>query len=604
MSQSLVGLDSRTSRTAPPTMYASKLALINVSTIFTARGSIASFMHSLYTPPMTVVVEQTLDENLTSEEIFAQILKSKGLDSKDKIEAFLSPNHPTLNHLLQAIPVNKRSLARAKKIVAQKVKEGKDILVYGDYDADGLTSTAIMWMTLMGLAKGSSARVFPFIPDRHRHGYGLSDRALQDIFDGTVFKETNYQDFHPELIITVDNGIVAVKQVAELKNKGVSVILTDHHQPGDVIPDADAIIHSTVTSGVGISYLASLYFSKGRVAVTKMLGIAAIGIVADQIPLVGINRDLIVHGLKDLENNYFPGITALKKAAGVDNRTINTYDINFALAPRLNAVGRLDNPMDGLRLLCTRDPKQAKILAATVELLNKKRQELTDQAVADALQEKVEHKLIIVASRMYHEGIIGLVAGKLVEKYHRPAIVVALGDKVSKGSARSLPGINITNLLRQHSSLFLSLGGHEQAAGFSIATSDLNQLKTIFFQLADQQIDESLLVYHPRADFGITLKQCTLVLAQAISRLEPFGIGNFKPRFYFENLYVLEHRTMGGGGKHLKLVVEQNGVTREAIKFNHQGNIPKLIKGMIASLDINHWKNRNYLQLMIDYVEG
>lgn len=507
----------------------------------------------------------------------------------------------TLPYLLQEARLKQADLTRAKQLIDAALTRGEDILVYGDYDADGLTATSIMWLTLIGLAKGTKARILPFVPDRHRHGYGLSSLSLADIKSGRAFVDTAYPDFHPSLLITVDNGIVANEAVRELESQGVRVIITDHHVPSESLPPSSCIIHSTITSGAGLSWIVALFLSHSHPAILGLVGLATIGIVADQMPLTGLNRAVVIAGLANLTESRQEGILALKAAAGMSGRAVTTYDINFGLAPRLNAAGRLSTPLDGLRLLCTSNKAQATTLALSIESLNKKRQELTETMISDALTKPVRHKLIMLSSRDYHEGVIGLVAGKLAEHHHRPAIVIAKTDSLCKGSARSVKGVNITALLRKHASLFTSLGGHDQAAGFSLPSSNLAKLEAALYHDADLEIDDKLLVKEYHADLALPLRSCTLELARLLKQLEPYGLGNPKPSFVTTNLAVLSSRSLKNG-QHHKLALEQGGVTRDLLWFNSPG-LGELssIQELLFSLDINVWVERETVQLTHHY---
>lgn len=543
---------------------------------------------------MLITQRLTVSPSDSAEMIFKTLLANRRLE--------LLPPAPTLDFLLEQIPVNKRMLKQAKRLVLDAIKSGADILVFGDYDADGLTASAIMWTTLMGLGKGSQARILPFIPDRRRHGYGLSARALKDIQSGQAFRSTAFPDFRPQLVITVDNGIVAHKEIKELVDSGVQVIVTDHHIAGSLLPPATCLIHSTVTSGAGISWLTSMYLADSHRAVAELVGLATVGIVADQMPLVGINRTIVIAGLKSLSHSANRGINAIKKLAGIDNRPVSAYDLNYAIAPRLNAVGRLDNPLDGLRLLCTLDAAVAGNLAQTIETHNKNRQDLTEQAISLALKSPVQHRVIFNTSESYHEGVIGLVAGKLAEKFNRPAVVVAQGSTICKGSARSVKGINITAILRQFSDLFESVGGHEQAAGFSITPSNLTKFESQLYQYADEFIPLKLLTPSYTVDTKLTLGQCTLALSHLLTKLEPYGLGNPKPKFWLQDLSVVDVRPLKDG-KHHKLTVEKHGVTREVMWFNStQDMLPATISNLVCSLDINNWRDRQSLQLIASYV--
>lgn len=553
---------------------------------------------------MKIITKSSLEENLSIDSIFAKLLSARGLNSKEEIKEFLEPPSPNLDLLITKVGIDPNELTKTKNLIDGALKKGEDILVFGDYDADGLTATAVMWQTIQKMAKGKKSRVLPFIPDRRRHGYGLSEKAISDIFDGTAFESSAYPNFSPRLVVTVDNGIVANDEIKLLMDKDVKVIVTDHHQPGDELPNSDSIVHSTVTSGAGVAWIVSLYLLNSSDFSKDLIGIATIGIVADQMPLFGVNRTIAVEGLENLSHTKNLGIKNLCNIAGIANKKITSYDISFVIAPRLNAVGRLKNPMDGLRLLCTSDRSQSAALAEEIHALNVKRQELTQEGIDHALSRAPQHNLMIVSSPDYHEGIIGLIAGRLAEKHNRPSVAVAINDDICKGSARSIPGINVTDLLRNFSDLFHGLGGHEQAAGFSITPDNLEKLEKELPLYADQVIDKSLLVPSIMADMELLLSHTSLELAKNISRLEPFGMGNYKPRFLSRDLHVLEDRKLGSSGIHRKLTVEQNGVVREVIWFKagEVGEI-KEIKQLVYNLDVNVWNGRESLQLVAKYVE-
>lgn len=536
----------------------------------------------------------------SAEEIFEHLRAKRSLE--------LDPPPPSLPALIKAFGLVKSDLNKAQALINKHLKVGSDILIYGDYDADGITATAIMWTTLTRLTKGTKARTLPFIPDRTRHGYGLSDRSLADIFSGMVFTSSAYPDFSPRLVITVDNGIVANQEVKTLRDKGVDVIITDHHlpaqagQPGKSLPPADVILHSLVSSGAGLAFVLALFLTDSRDSTYDLLDLATVGIVADQLPLTGINRTLVTHGLRRLNHTHNPGLLALVKSAGLSTTPLSTYHLNFVLAPRLNAAGRLADATDALRLLCTKDSKVAAKLARSLAACNEERQLLTEEGITKALLLKPRHRLIITASQDYHEGVIGLIAGRLAEHFFRPAIAISLKEGISKGSARSLGKINIIKILRQFPDLFEGLGGHELAAGFSVKSEHVKELTRLLEQYADTHLDPALLVPALSVDGLVTLSQTSLILTKLLEKLAPFGLGNPKPRFLSRNLAVIEDRRMGEAGQHRRLTVEQNGVTRQAVWFKTQVKYPlQLIKELAYTLDVNVWREKESLQLVVKH---
>ncbi len=552
---------------------------------------------------MEIKLSAKLAKNRSAEDIFQTILKSRGHKTRGDQQEFLSPPEPSLDYLLKNSGIKLSSLKSAQKIIDFHLNAGHDICVFGDYDADGVTATALMWQALSAYAKKqkSGSRILPFIPDRHKHGYGLSDKAVDEIITGLAFVDTQFDNFLPKLVVTVDTGIVAKEGIKTFINQSIEVIVTDHHQLEKSLPPATSIVHTTLTSGAGIAWIVSMYLL-GDIA-KNLLDLATIGIVADLMPVTGLNRAIITSGLKIIEKSTRPGIIALRELIGSKEKSISTYLISFAIAPRINAAGRIYSPLDALRLLCTSDKVQANELAKKIELQNKDRQDLTDQALKIVLSIKPKHKIIVVIGD-YHEGVIGLVAGKLVEKFNLPAVVMSDNKDIVKGSARSLPGIDITKMLRSLPTHFLGLGGHEQAAGFSLEKTQVKNMTSELVKLANHSINSSLLVKTHAADLELSLSDTTLALAKKIRTLEPFGIGNPKPKFLLNSLKVVEDRKLGAEGKHRRLTVEQDGVTRELMHFNSVEPHPLInISSAIVTLDINLWRSKESLQLIGSYVK-
>lgn len=550
-----------------------------------------------------IKVKIEISENASAAQIFEAILANRGYKTTKEQDAFLHPPIPTLDYLLKESGIKKSVLKSAQKLLDAHLKSGHDICVFGDYDADGVTATAVMWQTVVAYGKlsGSNSRILPFIPDRHKHGYGLGDKAVADVLSGVAFGSTNFESFSPKLIITVDTGIVAHAGISSFRGAGIDVIVTDHHLPVGELPNASEIVHTTTTSGSGVAWIFAMYLL-GDTA-SRLLDLATIGVIGDMMPLIGLNRSLAVAGLKSLSSTKRPGLVAMKSAMGVGDKNLTTYDISFGMAPRINAAGRIYNPLDALRLLCTSDTKLAGELSSKIESHNKDRQEYTDKALSLATRENSKHKIIVIIGE-YHEGVIGLVAGKLTEMFHRPAVVMSNNGDVIKGSARSVSGVNITDLLRSLKTPFLGLGGHEQAAGFSIAKNDVENMIEELELLGDKTISEDLLVQSHWADMLLPLSSTSMALAKLLHTLEPYGMGSPKPKFLLENLTVVEDRRLGSEGKHRKLTVEQDGVTRELMLFNCKEPYPlQSIKATICTIDINVWRDKESLQLIGSYVE-
>ncbi len=528
-----------------------------------------------------------------TQEIFRKILASRGIHPREQ-SRFLNPPFPSLKQLIQSLGLKKSVLSQAKKLILSTIARGEAICIYGDYDADGITSTAILWQALSLL----NAKVLPFIPNRAIHGYGMSISALDQIMSNSAFSHspTPKLPFNPTLFITTDNGIVAHKEITHLKSLGKQVIVTDHHQEDPSLPEADVIVHTKLTSASGIAWTIALFLLDEAVA-RKYIDLATIGIVADQIPLVGVNRDIVFHGLKSLEKTSNVGLQELYRISGLEAKNLSPSDINFTIAPRINAMGRLSDPLEALRLICTRSRAHASKLAENIEQTNQLRQEMTDSAIKEAKLGINNHKVTIVASDSFHEGVVGLIAGKLAEESGKPALAISLLGSKAKGSARSIKGVNITDLLKKHKDILTSVGGHAMAAGFSLNSDDLDTFVSRMYLLADTTIDASLLVKSTIVDGELSFSQINRELYTNLLQLEPFGIGNPKPRFLARRVSILDSRYVGKNRAHLKMTLEQDSITFDSVWFR-AGVIPTGTSSVIFSLDLNVWNGKESIQLL------
>jgi len=529
------------------------------------------------------------------EDLIEQILYNRGFRTREMIDEFLNPS---LSNLPDIFSFKNMRLAVERLKKAQQNHE--TIIVFGDYDVDGETAAAIVWETLYKLGFA----VLPYLPSREE-GYGLNIQAIEKFKNEGV-----------SLIITVDCGISSVAEIKLAKKLGIDTIVTDHHQPGNQLPEALAIVHSDELAGVGVAWFLSqaiLQEFKKRSQVKDFLDLVALGTIADLSPLLGSNRILVKHGIDVLRKTERIGLKILIREAGLDLGEIDTYEIGFILAPRLNAMGRIHHAISSLRLLCTRDLRQAVELSKKLNLKNTERQDLTagsyEQARRMVLGKVDFPKALIIASQEWHEGIIGLVAGRLVEEFYRPAIVLSLGEKVSKGSVRSIPGFNIIQSLREFEEYFIDLGGHPAAAGFSIETVKIEMFKKHFLKAVEKGITDDLL--HPFLDIEaeIELGMISQNFYNRLSKLSPFGMGNPEPLFLARNLEVLESRLVGKEKSHLKLKVkDKNSNPFEAIGFGLglKEEILQLIQkkeplDCVFKISENTWQEQKILQLkMID----
>ncbi|NMC36178.1 single-stranded-DNA-specific exonuclease RecJ [Candidatus Beckwithbacteria bacterium] len=547
--------------------------------------------------------------------IIDALLKNRGLSSKQDQEVFFQK--AKLEDIsIEKLAIPKTQITKVLKRLEKALKNKEKIVIYGDYDADGITATAIMWETLHALG----FKVMPFLPHREEQGYGLKPDGID-----AVIKQLG----KPDLLMTVDNGIVAFEGVQHANKLGIDVIITDHHEahhtshkyPENKVktkatyPDALAVIHSIQTAGAGVSFLLAKKIwqhFKGQKPnfLENLLELATIGIIADIIPLLGINRQIVSLGLKLLAKTSRPGLKALMTEAQIDlNADLNTYHVGFIIAPRLNATGRLEHSLNSLRLLCTKDQGKAIRLALDLGSINKTRQGLTKQSLDNALKlfTDKEHleKLLITDSTTYNPGVIGLIAGKLTEQFHRPAIVMATLDGVAKGSVRSVPGVDIIALLREFEEEFLELGGHPMAAGFSLETDKIATVSHKLQARAEEIIDGKLLVPTLEADLELDFNDLSFDLYHDLEKFAPFGLANSRPVFITRNVQVESLRPVGQQAKHLKLTLHQQSLNSniDAIYFSAGDWLSNLQQGdttdIAYQLDLNTWNGNQSLQLII-----
>ena len=523
--------------------------------------------------------KKIIDKSFSELDFIDLLLKNRQL-KKSEYKDFFKPHFPTNSDF----DINKKELEKAINRVNKAIENKENILIYGDYDVDGLTSTAILWQVLHQLG----AKVLPFIPHRETDGYGIKSKSF---FDFAAEKNINF-----DLLITVDNGIVANKELEKIIKKNTDIIIIDHHLPTDNLPKVSAIIHSTKFSGSALSWFFASQFDK-----KADIGLAAAGTVADCLPLVGINRNIVIHGLQSLRLNPNPGIKKLIEISGVKQDSLSAYDLGFVIGPRLNAVGRLSNPTEALRLLCSQNSLQASKYAQNLDKFNKDRQSLQKDNLKIAEEENLnnQNKLVFIAHKEFLPGIIGLIAGRLTEKYYLPSIIISIGDEYSKGSCRSVKELNIIEALRQFDDQLVELGGHAGAAGFTVETKNIAKFQTkitdfINKELKNIDLKPSIIVEAEMNLSAVNIKNCRL-----INQFEPFGIDNPKPLFLFKNLCITQKRVLGSTGDHLKL--KFNNI--DAIAFK-KGDLDKQFQigdsvNVIASLDLNIWNGTTSPQLIV-----
>ena len=524
------------------------------------------------------------------------LLQNRGIENTTEFFNGVSPFVIELSTL----GIKKKTIEQIKKRLKQAKKLQEQIVIFGDYDADGICATAVLWQSL----HASGYQVLPFIPNRLKHGYGLSIKALQELL--SQHPDTN-------LIITVDNGIVAHQALNFLASKKIEVIISDHHQSDEQTPAALAVFHSTLVCGCAVAWFLAREVSESsqKALLTDLLALVAIATVTDLMPLLAINRSLLMSGLIQLKTNRNLGLQKLLQQVKIDPAKIDSYALGFQIGPRLNAMGRLADSMDALRLLCTTNAQKAQQLSNLLQDTNENRQTLTADLVKEAEElvlKETEQNLIFLSSAKYHEGIIGLIAGKLTEKFSKPSIVVSEGEEIAKASARSLADFNITEFIRFFKTDLLEMGGHPLAAGFALESKKIKTLKKAMQAraqqlLADQNLEKTLQI---EAELEPVLIQ--IETAQLLARFAPFGLSNPKPIFVLKKALLKNYRLFGKNQEHLRLSITLTDDQKEYVVLYWRGAIAysdfKIgqFYDLAFHLDLNYYRDQEQVQLILqDY---
>lgn len=531
----------------------------------------------------------------------ARVLFNRGLVDTDDIRRFLKPSPEQLHD-----PFLLKDLEEAVDRIIIALREREEIFVFGDYDVDGITAVSMLYLFLKDLG----GQVTFYIPDRASEGYGISMSGINEAFQQGC-----------SLIISVDCGVTSVEEVNHANSLGIDVIISDHHEPGEQLPKACAIIDPKRydclypfkdLAGVGVAYkLAQGILSRLGLDdsfIEKYLDLVAIGSAADIVPLVGENRVFVKMGLDKLNNDGLDGIITLIEAAGFQNGRVGVGQIVYGLAPRINAVGRLGSAVPAVELLVTRNHWNAVKIAQVLEEENRRRKEIDAHTLKEALDiidsqyDPQNDWTIVLAGEDWHSGVIGIVASRIIERYHRPTVMISIENGIGKGSARSIPGFDLHSALNKCSDLLLQFGGHKYAAGLSIEASKIPEFRKRFNLVVKQELNEDSLIPRIHIDDEITLDVISQEMVRTIRMLEPFGPGNSCPLFMTQRIQVSgEPRIVGTN--HLRFKVFQNGSTVDAIAFNRAEDIEIAHNGslidMVYSVDENVWQDRSNLQLKV-----
>lgn len=520
----------------------------------------------------------------------AQILWQRGIRAEEEIQAYLNPDLQQLHD-----PFLLHDMEKAVQRILTAIENGQNILIYGDYDADGMTASSVMKSALDELG----AEVQVYLPNRFTDGYGPN----LDVYKYFI------QNEDIDLIITVDNGVAGHEAIAYAQSQNVDVIVTDHHSMPEVLPEAFAIVHPEhPESNYPFKYLAGVGVAfKVATALldyipSDMLDLVAIGTIADMVSLTDENRILVSHGLKVLANTERAGLMELMRLSGTDFEKVNEETIGFQIAPRLNALGRLDDPNPAIELLTGWDEEVAAEIAQMIDEKNSERKVIVENIFNQALTMITDEPIQILHHKDWHKGVLGIVAGRLLEQFHKPIIMLAEEEGVLRGSARSIENFNIFEALNEHRELFMAFGGHKQAAGMTFALENAEAIKQVmldFIQENDIDMSEKSSL---EVQGSLQFDEISLETIRSLEKLSPYGMDNPKPHFLLTDYQVEQARSMGKDNSHLKLKLVQNGQALDAVYFGHGAESLEFEQSdteLVGTLSSNTWNGTTTVQLMV-----
>jgi single-stranded-DNA-specific exonuclease len=545
-------------------------------------------------PPVEVLPEK--DQYSGFPPLLVQLLYNRGISRPEDFRPFLASDRSLLGD-----PFLLPDMQPATNRIFRALLSGETIGIYGDFDADGITATAALVQGLTLL----DGKTVPYIPHRQTEGHGLTTSVLKNLREQGV-----------SLVITVDCGVTDVSEVQQAKKLGLDIIITDHHSPLDKIPDALAVIDPklsgsaypfTQLAGVGVAYklLQALFRGVGKVEqADTVLDLVAIGTIADMSPPLGENRYLITEGLKHMNTGPRAGIQALIDQTRLEAGSLDADSIGWVIAPCLNAAGRLADGLTGYKLLVTESAMEARELAVWLAAKNEERQRLTGTTLLRAREQVLARglpPLLITADREYPMGIAGLVASRLTEEFYHPAIVIHTADTICHASCRSIPEFDIITALNKFSHYFSRYGGHAQAAGFTMPMKDLPRLEEELSALVAAHLEGVELRPHLDIDARVTLRDLGGDTYQTTQLLAPFGHGNPVPLFLSQGVELLEQRTMGNGGEHLRMKLKQGGTVWDGVAFRLRDHLAEIAPRLdiVYNLEIDRWNGKERLRLNI-----
>ncbi|WP_242257547.1 single-stranded-DNA-specific exonuclease RecJ [Streptococcus thoraltensis] len=524
--------------------------------------------------------------------IAAKLLVERGIDTEESLDDFINADLSKLHD-----PFLLHDMEKSVSRIRQAIEKGEQILVYGDYDADGMTSASIVKETLEMMG----AEVQVYLPNRFTDGYGPNLSVYQYFIE--------QQDI--SLIVTVDNGVAGHEAITYAQERSVDVIVTDHHSMPVDLPEAFAIVHPEHPkanypfkhlAGVGVAFKLSCALLES--IPSEFLDLVAIGTIADMVSLTDENRIMVKVGLEMLKQTERIGLQELLKLSDISPETINEETVGFSIAPQLNALGRLTDPNPAIELLTGFDDEEAQAIALDIKAKNEERKELV-QTIYDEAMSMVDltKPVQVLAKEGWHPGVLGIVAGRILENISQTVIVLTIENGLAKGSARSLDVLNIFDALDNHRDIFTAFGGHAGAAGMTLPAENLETLSDILCQyVEDRQIDTSVkntLIL----DEALSLPDLSLESLKSLERLAPFGMDHKKPVFWLKDFEITQARSMGQNNAHLKLKVSQEGATFDVVAFNQGALLQEFQQAqqleLAVTLSVNVWNGQTTLQLML-----
>jgi len=535
--------------------------------------------------------------------LVSRLLYNRGINDPSEAEIFLKADKR-----LAIDPFSVPDMHAAVNRVYKALFSGEKIAIYGDFDADGITATALL---VQGLGE-LGGDVVPYIPHRIQEGYGLRVPALEKLRKQGV-----------TLVITVDTGITAFTEIEKARKMGMEILVTDHHVPLDELPPASIIVDPKRTdsvcpfkefAGVGVAFKlleGLLSGSRRDDLLNNSLELVTLGTITDMVPLVSENRHWVKSGLHVLNKTRRIGLVELMNAAGIEKSRLTAETISYQIGPRLNSAGRLDDAGTSYQLLVTQDREQARILAADLEEKNRERQRLVaetfDKARRQIMEDGAERVILMASDADYPPGVIGLVAGRLADEFYRPVILLKIGAETCRGSARSIPEFDLMEALKSCHHLLTKYGGHARAAGFNMHTRDMQLLQKRLRSLAEEQLTGLDLRPHVDIDAEVSLSAFAGGTFEEMRQLEPFGMGNPVPVFLSRKVEVVEQKLVGSQNDHIKLKLRQDGITWDTMGFrmgNYLGELARHID-IVYSVEVDNYNGKGQLRLnLIDFARS